>query len=115
MPPKKEFPSTPSRRNFPKSIVAILEGEIEGFVKIHVAKGKDKILGATIVGTHAGDLISEITLAMTNGIGLKKIASTIHPYPTIADAIRKTGDQFNRTRLTPFVKVIFEKWLRWTR
>ncbi len=61
------------------------------------------------------DMISEISLAMTHGLGLKKIGSTIHPYPTQAEAIRKLGDQFNRTRLTPFVKAFFSKWLAWTR
>ncbi|MCC7338755.1 MAG: mercuric reductase [Pirellulaceae bacterium] len=94
---------------------AILESEENGFVKIHVKKGTDQIVGATIVARSAGDLISEVTLAMTNRIGLGKIASTIHPYPTQAEAIRKLGDQFNRTKLTPFVKSIFNKWLSWTR
>jgi hypothetical protein len=60
-------------------------------------------------------MISEITLAMTHGLGLKKIGSTIHPYPTQTEAIRKLGDQFSRTRLTPFVKGLFSKWLAWTR
>lgn len=94
---------------------AILAGETEGFVKVHTRKGTDQIVGATIVASHAGDLISEITLAMQHGIGLKKIGGTIHPYPTQAEAIRKLGDQFNRTRLTPFVKSLFRKWLSWTR
>jgi len=94
---------------------AILEGEEEGFVRVHVKKGTDNIVGATIVATNAGDMISEITLAMTHGLGLKQIGSTIHPYPTQADAIRKVGDLFNRTRLTPFVKSLFKKWLEWTR
>lgn len=94
---------------------AILAGETEGFVKVHTRKGTDQIVGATIVAPHAGDLISEITLAMKHGIGLKQISSTIHPYPTQAEAIRKLGDQFNRTRLTPFVKGLFRKWLSWTR
>lgn len=94
---------------------AILEGEDDGFVKVHVKKGTDRIVGATIVARNAGDLISEITLAMTNGLGLKKIGSTIHPYPTQAEAIRKLGDQFNRTRLTPMVKSMFHTWLKWTR
>ncbi len=94
---------------------AILEGEDEGFVKVHVRKGTDQILGATIVARNAGDMISEITLAMTHGLGLRKIASTIHPYPTQAEAIRKVGDQYNRTRLTPFVKSLFRKWLAWRR
>ena len=94
---------------------AILEGDDEGFVRIHVRKGTDTIVGATIVATNAGDMISEITLAMTHGLGLRKIASTIHPYPTQGDAIRKVGDLYNRTRLTPFVKALFRKWLSWTR
>ena len=94
---------------------AILEGEENGFVKVHVKHGTDKIVGATIVARSAGDLISEITLAMTNGVGLSKIANTIHPYPTQAEAIRKLGDQYNRTRLTPFVKSLFSRWLKRTR
>lgn len=94
---------------------AILEGETDGFVRIHTQKGKDEIVGATIVAAHAGDLIGELSLAMTHGIGLKKIASAIHPYPTQAEAIRKIGDQYNRTRLTPFVKSLFQRWLAWTR
>ena len=94
---------------------AILEGETAGFVRVHVKQGTDQIVGATIVATNAGDMISEISLAMTHGLGLKKIASTIHPYPTQAEAIRKVGDQFNRTRLTPLVKTVFHKWLAWTR
>lgn len=94
---------------------ALLDGEEKGFVKVHVKKGTDRIVGATIVARHAGDLISEITLAMTHGLGLKKIGNTIHPYPTQAEAIRKLGDQFNRTRLTPFVKSLTQKWLSWTR
>lgn len=94
---------------------AILESEENGFVKIHVKKGTDQIVGATIVARSAGDLISEVTLAMTNRIGLGTVASTIHPYPTQAEAIRKLGDQFNRTKLTPLVKSLFDKWLAWTR
>ncbi|HEY9297982.1 MAG TPA: FAD-containing oxidoreductase, partial [Phormidium sp.] len=94
---------------------AIIDGEEEGFVKIHVKKGSDKILGATIVARQAGDMIGEITLAMVNNIGLGKIASTIHPYPTQSEAIRKAGDAYNRTRLTPFVKNLFNRWLAWTR
>lgn len=80
---------------------AMLEGKDQGFIKIHTRKGTDKIVGATVVADNAGDLISEITLAMQHGIGLSKIAGTIHPYPTQAEAIRKVGDQFNRTKLTP--------------
>jgi pyruvate/2-oxoglutarate dehydrogenase complex dihydrolipoamide dehydrogenase (E3) component len=94
---------------------AILDGETEGFVRVHLRKGSDEIVGASIVAEHAGDMISEITLAMTNKIGLGAIANTIHPYPTQAEAIRKVGDQYNRTRLTPRVKSIFTKLLKWRR
>ncbi len=83
---------------------AILDGQTDGFVKVHTRKGTDKIIGVTIVAENAGDMISELTLAMANGIGLSLIASAIHPYPTQAEAIRKLGDQFNRTRLTPSSK-----------
>jgi pyruvate/2-oxoglutarate dehydrogenase complex dihydrolipoamide dehydrogenase (E3) component len=93
----------------------VLDGEEEGFVKVHVRKGTDKIVGATIVASHAGDLVSEITLAMAAGVGLGRIASVIHPYPTQAEAIRQLGDAYNRTRLTPFVKRLFATWLSWTR
>jgi len=94
---------------------AILDGEEEGFVKIHVRKGSDEILGATIVASDAGSMISELTLAMVGKIGLGQIASVIHPYPTQAEAIKKTADAFNRTRLTPFVKRLFGKWLSWSK
>jgi pyruvate/2-oxoglutarate dehydrogenase complex dihydrolipoamide dehydrogenase (E3) component len=94
---------------------AILEGSTDGFVKILVKSGTDRIVGATIVAEHAGEMIGEIVLAMQHRIGLGRLASTIHPYPTVAEAIRKCGDAYNRTRLTPFVKRLFERWLAWTR
>ncbi len=94
---------------------SILEGETHGMVRVHVAKGTDRIVGATIVAGSAGDMISEITLAMTHNLGLKKIGSTIHPYPTQAEAIRRVGDLYNRTRLTPFAKKAMERWLAWRR
>ena len=91
---------------------AKLDGHDQGFVKIHTQRGTDKIVGATIVAEHAGDLISEITLAMQNQIGLGKIAATIHPYPTQAEAIRKLGDSYNRTKLTPWNQRLLNA-LRW--
>lgn len=94
---------------------AILDGKTEGFVRVHVRKGTDKILGATIVAENAGDLISEITLAMKSKAGLRTIGATIHPYPTQAEAIRKCGDSYNRTRLSPVIKTIIAKWLDWSR
>jgi len=88
---------------------AIVDGVTAGFIRIHVKKGSDIILGATIVGEHAGDIISEISVAMKNKISLGKIATVIHPYPTLAESIRQAGDLFNKTRLTPFVKGLFRK------
>jgi len=94
---------------------AILDGEGHGFVKVHVRAGTDKIVGATIVARHAGEMISTVTLAMTAGLGLGALAKTIFPYPTQAEAIKRVADAYNRTRLTPFVKRLFEKWLAWRR
>ena len=94
---------------------AVLEGEDDGFLKVHVKKGSDRIVGATLVARNAGDMISEITVVMVGGIGLGSIAKTIHPYPTHAEVIKKAADAYNRTRLTPTVKRLFEKILRWRR
>jgi pyruvate/2-oxoglutarate dehydrogenase complex dihydrolipoamide dehydrogenase (E3) component len=94
---------------------AILDGETEGYVKVHVRKGKEQILGATMVARHAGEMISELTLAIVGRLGLKTLARTIHPYPTQAEAIKKVADAYNRTRLTPFVQWLFRKWLAWRR
>jgi pyruvate/2-oxoglutarate dehydrogenase complex dihydrolipoamide dehydrogenase (E3) component len=94
---------------------AVTDGEEEGFVKIHVRKGKDEIVGATIVAAHAGEMISEITVAMTNGVGLGAFANVIHPYPTQAEAIKAAAGLYTRTRLTPRVKGLFEGWLRFSR
>jgi pyruvate/2-oxoglutarate dehydrogenase complex dihydrolipoamide dehydrogenase (E3) component len=89
---------------------AVVESEDAGFIKVLTAKGSDKILGATIVGPHAGDLLHEFVLAMKASIGLGTIASTIHAYPTFAELARKAGDKYNKTRLTPRAKKIFT-WL----
>ncbi|WP_299414500.1 mercuric reductase [Acaryochloris sp. IP29b_bin.148] len=80
---------------------ALADGEEEGFVKIHLEKGSDKILGATIVARHAGEMISEITTAMIGKVGLGSMASVIHPYPTQAEAIKKAADTYRRTLLKP--------------
>ena len=78
-------------------------------------KGRDEILGATIVARHAGEMIGEISVAMAARMGLGKLASVIHPYPTQAEAMRQCGDAFNRTRLTPTVKKWMGRWLAWQR
>jgi len=92
---------------------SILDGSSTGFVRLYVARRNGRILGATIVGEHAGELISEVSVAMAGGVTVGRLASVIHPYPTVADAIRRLGDQYNRQRLTPFVKRILRLWLRW--
>jgi len=89
---------------------AVVESEDAGFAKILTRKGSGKILGATIIAPHAGDLLHEFVLAMNAKIGLGKISSIIHAYPTFAELARKAGDKFNRTRLTPHAKKIFA-WL----
>ncbi|TVP66426.1 MAG: mercuric reductase [Leptolyngbya sp. LCM1.Bin17] len=83
---------------------ALADGESDGFLKILHKKGSDKILGATIVARHAGEMISEITLAMVTGQGLSAISGVIHPYPTQAEAIKKAADAYRRTLLTPRTK-----------
>jgi len=68
----------------------------EGLYKIHTKKGTDEIIGSTLVGGPAGDLIVNVTAAMHNNIGLKKLGECVHPYPTYAEAFRKMADDFNR-------------------
>jgi len=94
---------------------ALLDGETEGFVRVHLKKGTDKILGATLVARHAGEMINELSLAITSGLGLSAIGKTIHPYPTQAEAIKRLADAYNRTRLTPFIKKLFSAWMKWQR
>ena len=94
---------------------ALADGEEDGFIKIHVRKGKGRILGATIVARRAGDMIGEITLAMTCGIDLGAVAGVIHPYPTQAEAVKRVADAYRRTSLTPLLKKIFTRLLAWRR
>lgn len=83
---------------------ALADHESRGFLKIHHRKGTDEILGATMVASHAGEIISEITTAIVHKIGLSKLSSVIHPYPTQAEAIKKAADAYRRTLLTPKTK-----------
>lgn len=92
---------------------AIADDEEEGFVKIHVKERTDRILGATIVARHAGEMISEITLAMVAGIGLRTLAHVIHAYPTQAEAIKKAAEAYNHTRLTPRLRSLLRLWSKW--
>jgi len=103
------IPYATFRRDLADVDRALLDGVEEGFVKVHVRKGGDEILGATIVAPHAGEMIGEIAVAMRAGMGLGTLASVIHPYPTVSEAIRQCGDAYNRTRLTPTVRKIFNR------
>lgn len=94
---------------------AVLDGETEGFAKVCVKKGSDTLLGATIVARHAGEMIGMYTTLMTHRLGLGALTKVIQPYPTQAEAVRKTGDLYNRTRLTPLVKKLMSRWLDWQR
>jgi pyruvate/2-oxoglutarate dehydrogenase complex dihydrolipoamide dehydrogenase (E3) component len=94
---------------------AVLDGETEGFVRVYVRKGSDQIVGATIVASHAGEMISELTTAIAAGVGLGKIGDVIHPYPTQADAIRRAAGLYTRTRLTPFVAGLMKRWFALSR
>jgi pyruvate/2-oxoglutarate dehydrogenase complex dihydrolipoamide dehydrogenase (E3) component/uncharacterized membrane protein YdjX (TVP38/TMEM64 family) len=94
---------------------AVLDGEGEGFGRVHYDKKSGRILGGTLVARHAGEMLSELTLAMVAKQKVGILSSTIHSYPTQAEVLRKIGDAYMRTKLTPTVKKIFEKWLAWRR
>lgn len=103
------------RRELAEVDRSVLDGETGGFVKIHVKRGTDRILGATIVGPHAGEQISEVSVAMQAEMGLGHLANVIHPYPTAAEAIRHCADAYNRSRLTPAVRKIFNRLMAFQR
>ena len=94
---------------------AIADSEAHGFVKVLTVPNKDKILGVTIVGTHAGDLIAEYILAMKHGIGLNKILGTIHIYPTLAEANKYAAGEWKRAHVPAFAMKILEKFHAWRR
>jgi pyruvate/2-oxoglutarate dehydrogenase complex dihydrolipoamide dehydrogenase (E3) component len=94
---------------------ALAEGEAEGFVKVLVKRGTDRILGATIVASHAGEMINELSVAMAAGMGLGKIGGVIHPYPTQSEAIKRCAGLYNQTRLTPNVARLMKQWLKFQR
>lgn len=94
---------------------AILDGEDEGFARVHIQKGTDKILGATIVAAHAGDMINEFSVLMKAGAGAKTIAATIHPYPTQAEVNKKVVNLWRKAHFTEGQKSILRKWFAWTR
>jgi len=92
---------------------AITDGEEEGFVKVHVREGTGKILGATVVASHAGDLINEISLAMSAGLDLHALARVNQPYPTQSQAIKMAAGAYVASRRTSFRTWLMTKWLSW--
>ena len=91
---------------------AVTDGEEEGFVKILVRRGSDRIVGATIVAAHAGEMISEVTLAIVGKLGLRALLGVIHPYPTQAEGIKRAAAAHARSRLTPRVAKLLAGWMK---
>jgi len=94
---------------------AITDGEDRGFIKVITPKGKDKILGATVVGSNAGELLAEFTLAMRHGLGLNKILGTVHPYPTMSEAAKYTAGVWKQANAPKGLLAWVEKYHGWMR
>lgn len=94
---------------------AIADGSAHGFVKVLTVPGRDRILGVTIVGEHAGDLIAEFVLAMKHGLGLNKILGTIHIYPTLAEANKYAAGEWRRAHVNPRLLAFVERFHNWRR
>ncbi len=92
---------------------AVVDDESEGFVAVHHERGR--IRGCTIVAAHAGDMIGEAAFAVTHGGTMAQLSSTIHPYPTTAEALRKAGDAYRRQALTADLRRWLERYFAWTR
>jgi pyruvate/2-oxoglutarate dehydrogenase complex dihydrolipoamide dehydrogenase (E3) component len=91
---------------------ALLDGESEGFLQVHVKRGSDRILGGTVVAAHAGDLVGYLSLAMRQNLGLAAFSETVFPYPTQGEVFRKAGDAYQRTRLTDWARRFFGLWFK---
>ena len=94
---------------------AILDGDDSGFAVIHCRRGSPQVVGCTIVARHAGEMIGEVSLLMSAGIPLSKLASTIHCYPTQVEILKRLGDQYNKRRLTPRVATLLKLIIGWRR
>ncbi len=94
---------------------AIADGEAQGFVKVLTAPGRDRILGVTIVGEHAADLLAEFVLAMKHGLGLNRILGTIHTYPTLAEANKYAAGEWRRAHAPQQVLAWFKRFHAWRR
>jgi pyruvate/2-oxoglutarate dehydrogenase complex dihydrolipoamide dehydrogenase (E3) component len=94
---------------------AIVDGEDQGFAVVHTRRGTGRVVGATIVAAHAGEMIAEVTLLLTRKLALGALAGSIHCYPTQTEALKRIADAYARTRLTPRVARLLKKWLAWRR
>lgn len=94
---------------------AVLDGEEEGFARLHVDPGSGRILGATIVAAHAGELIGEVSLLMKAGLGLGALAGAIRPYPTQSEVLKKVANAWRKTTLTPGKRALLAKLFAWLR
>jgi pyruvate/2-oxoglutarate dehydrogenase complex dihydrolipoamide dehydrogenase (E3) component len=94
---------------------AIADGEAHGFIKVLTEPGRDRILGATIVGYHAAELLGEFVLAMKHGIGLNKILATIHVYPTLGESNRFLASEWRKARKPEKLLALVERYHRWVR
>jgi pyruvate/2-oxoglutarate dehydrogenase complex dihydrolipoamide dehydrogenase (E3) component len=90
---------------------AMADAEEEGFVKIHIKEGTDRIVGATVVARHAGELIGVISLAISAGVGLRRLAHVSYPYPTQAAAIKMACNAYRDRRQSKFRAWWVRKWL----
>lgn len=104
-----------TRYDFAELDRAIAEGETEGFIKVLTVPGKDRILGASIIGNHAGELLAEFTLAMTRGIGLNKLLGTIHPYPTFSEAVKASAGVWKNAHKPERVLGWLARYFAWRR
>jgi pyruvate/2-oxoglutarate dehydrogenase complex dihydrolipoamide dehydrogenase (E3) component len=94
---------------------AVLDGDTAGFARAHVDARSGRLLGATIVSRHAGDLIGELSLVMTAGVTMETLSRTIHPYPSVSEVAKKLGDAWMRRKLTPRVRSLLSTFLAWRR
>ena len=94
---------------------AIADSDTQGFVKVLTPPGQDRILGVTIVGAHAGELLAEFTLAMKHGLGLNKILGTIHPYPTWSEAAKYAAGEWKRAHAPQTLLAALARFHTWRR
>lgn len=112
---EKKVPYEVSRYGLDDLDRAIADGSAEGWVKVLTEPGRDRILGVTIVGEHAGDLLAEFVLAMKHGLGLNKILSTIHTYPTLSEANKYAAGEWRKAHVNPRLLGILERFHTWRR